>query len=83
MNKKQKQFINHLNKGIEMATAARDNLAELLSTGLANNASNREYLRELQAYIAAANKMKIATVVGFGKPSNQIAIETLASDNEN
>lgn len=83
MNKSQKKFLRTLLKSIEQAKSCRDNLLLGISIGVANREECERYARELQTYINAAEKIKVATTIGFGKGSNTIAAEMLLKDNGN
>jgi hypothetical protein len=83
MNKTQKAFLKNLLKSIEQAKSSRESIVVALSIGVADREGCERYARELQQFINAAEKMKMATTLAFGKSASTIAAETLIKDNGN
>ncbi|GEM_PF-4479232 len=83
MNKKQKVFLKNLLKSIEQAKSSRDAILVALSIGVADREGCERYARELQQFINAAEKMKMATTIAFGKSASTIAAEMLVKENGN
>jgi hypothetical protein len=84
MNSQQKTFIKTLDKSILQAEKAKSKILTALNIGGVGDVTTaKTYVVELQRFINAAQRMKTECCIAFGKNSNQIAIDALASDNEN